>query len=66
MYRTTGAAQDAVSENAVTLVGEDRAGTTPESEVRNGVVATTPTPHHQEEQIIQGGGQDCRYGGRLA
>ena len=44
MDRPTGAPQDAVSKEAVTLVGEDRTGTTPEAEVHEGVVVITPTP----------------------
>ena len=42
--RTTGAVQDAVLEEAVTLVGGDRTGPTVEVEVRKGVVVATPPP----------------------
>ena len=43
--RPMGAAQDAVSEEADTLVGEDRTGTTSEAEVCEGVVSTNqPSP----------------------
>ena len=51
MDRTIGEAQDAVSEEAVTLLGEDRMGTTAEAEVRDEVVVKTPPPplhHHQD------------------
>ena len=44
MDRTMGAAQDAVSEEAATLVGEDRTKTAAEAEVREGLVVTTPPP----------------------
>ena len=40
---TTGAAQDAVLEEAFTFVG-DRMGITAEAEVREGVMLTNPTP----------------------
>ena len=40
---TTGAAHDAVAEEAVTFVG-DRTGIKAEAEVRKGVIVTTPTP----------------------
>ena len=43
MYRLTGAAQDAVLEEVVMLVGEDRTLTTVDVEVCKGVVVT-PTP----------------------
>ena len=42
--RLTGAAQDVVSEEAATLVGEYRTGKTAEAEVRKGVVVKTPPP----------------------
>ena len=41
-YKTTGAAQDEVEEEAVMLVG-DRTRTTEEVEVCKGVMVTTPT-----------------------
>ena len=41
--RATEAAQDAVAEEVVTLVG-DRTGITVEAEVCKGVMVTTPTP----------------------
>ena len=40
----TGAAQDLVSGEAATLVGEDRTGKTAEAEVRKGGVVKTPNP----------------------
>ena len=42
MERLTRVVQDTVSEEAVTLVGEDRTGTTAEAEVCEGVAVTTP------------------------
>ena len=44
MDRPMEAAQDAVLEEAFTLVGEDRMETTAEVEVREGVLVTTLTP----------------------
>ena len=41
--RTTGAVQDAVAEEAVTLVG-DKTGMKAELEAREGVMVKTPTP----------------------
>ena len=54
MYRLTGAAQDAVLEEVVMLVGEDRTLTTVDVEVCKGVVVTTPTspPPNQDGQRI--------------
>ena len=46
--RTTRAAQDAVAEEAVTLVG-DRTGIITETEVREGVMVTTPTPPNRTD-----------------
>ena len=58
--RTTGAVRYAVSEEAVTLVG-DRKGLTAGEEVREGVMVTTPTPPpSQYGQIMWGGGQNFR------
>ena len=44
MDRPTGVAHDVVSEEAVTLVGEERTGKTLEAEVHKGLVVTTPPP----------------------
>ena len=63
--RTTGAAQDAVAEEAVMLVGY-RTGITAEAEVRREVMVTTPTLPHQDGQRMWGRGQNCRDGGRSA
>ena len=46
--RTTRVAQDAVAEEAVTLVG-DRTGIITETEVREGVMVTTPTPPNRTD-----------------
>ena len=46
--RLTGASQDAVSEEAVTLVGNNRTGKRVEAEMCEGVVVTTPTTPHQD------------------
>ena len=47
-YRLIGAAHDAVSEEAVTLVGNNRTGKRAEAEMCEGVVVTTPTTPHQD------------------
>ena len=64
--RTMGTAQDLVAKEVVTLVG-DRTEITVEAELHEGEMATTPTPlpPNQDRQRIQGGGQNCRDGGRL-
>ena len=46
-----GVAQDEVAEEAVTLVG-DITGITAEAELRKGVMVTTPTPPHNDIQIM--------------
>ena len=64
--RKTGAAQYAVAEEAVTLVGY-RMEQTAEAEVYKGVMVITTTPHpHQDGQRMRDGGQNCRDRGRLA
>ena len=64
--RTTQAAQYAVVKKAVMLVG-DSTGITPEVELREGVMVTTPTPPpHQDGQRMRGIGHNCTDGGRLA
>ena len=64
--RTTGTAHDSVTDEVVTLLG-DRTEITVEAELHEGEMATTPTPlpPNQDRQRIQGGGQNCRDGGRL-
>ena len=65
--RTTVVAKDTVAEEAVMLVG-NRTGLISEAEVREGVMAISPTPSppHQDGQRMQGGVQNCWGGGRLS
>ena len=50
MDRTTGAVQYEVSEDAITLVGEERTVKTEDAEVSEGVVVTTPPPSTKTER----------------
>ena len=59
MDNPTGAAQDAVLEEASTLVGEDRTRTTVEAGVCKGVLITPPTPPIKTDR-------DCRAAVRTA
>ena len=68
--RLTEAAQDAVLEEAVTLLG-DRTGLTVEAQVCNGLMVTTPPPPpppppHQDVQRTRGGSQNCQDEGTSA